>query len=148
MHALNLNPYQPNTEVADAESVLPADANAGRTFIVALIVVNVLLALSVIGLALATGNNDRLPRLLIRLVVNIGFMYALWNGTVWTKWLFVLGLVLTAGLLISLPIRFLNPIMYLAIPFSVLSAWCGWNLAFGKSVQEFLGIQREQAADE
>lgn len=139
------NPYQSPSDVSTAETTLPPEARAGRTFIVILIVANTSLALAVIGLALAAGQNDRLPRLLFRLLANIALMYGLWRGSVWIKWLFVLGFSLAALACVALVFRYQSPYGLLIIPLAALLAWVAWNLAFGVSVDEFFAFQRSKS---
>lgn len=138
------NPYQSPSEVTVAETALPPDAHTGRAFVLILIVFNTLLAFAVIGLIVATGNDDRLPRALVRLVINVGLMYGLWSGTRWIKWLFVLGLFLSAMFFVVWAFRVQGSVMLLIVAIAALLAWAAWNLAFGASVNKFLAFQRNR----
>lgn len=136
------NPYQ--TDVVVARPVLPPDARAGRTFVLALILFNTVLALSVIAIVATTGDTERLPRLLFRLVVNVALMYGLWKGSRWIKWLFALGLFLSALLCLVMLFRFQGPVVMLLLAGAAFLGWAAWNLAYGTSVNEFLAFQRNK----
>ena len=148
------NPYESPSEVGEGvpdarlPSALPPDVVRGRRFVLVLIVGNTLLALSVIGIAVATGAFDRLPRLLFRLAVNIGLMYGLWRGTRWIKWLFALGLFLSGLILACVSARLPAEWFLLTAPFSALLIWAAWYLALGKAVRSFLSFQRGESVVE
>ena len=137
------NPHQSTSNGTAPEVGLTPDARKGRTFVVMLIVCNTLLMLSVIGILAATGNNHRLPHAAFRLVVNIALMYGLWIGTRWIKWLFALGLLLSALFCLLVLIRFPDPITWFILPAAGLLEWAAWNLDFGDSVNEFLDFKRK-----
>ncbi len=122
---------------------LSSGAIRGRSFVVVLIVLNTLLALSTMALVVATEGPDRMPRLLIKFAANVGLMYGLWQGSRWIKWFFALGLFLTALFIAYLGLR-LNGLWLLApLPISVLLFWAAVHLSLGAEVDEFLRYQRK-----
>jgi hypothetical protein len=124
---------------ASASSLTP-EQRRGRTLLLIVFIVFVLLDLALIALQASQQKLDGMLSSCIRVCLSIALMYAVWRGQRWARWLFVALMYVASVLMLVAVISRPHPLL---IAMLIMFAVTGSLIGFYRGVTAFLQHQRE-----